>query len=182
MATERNYLTQVRITKEAIEAFDGSVRIEPNKLVIVTKRTKTSGYEVSTLSGNVTIGIGNKLDKLAACPLTCKEDELLFMELRTDYHTYTALGRNPMEMYRKIVWMYNRNAGASYTTANLFRQEYFNDYQCLVWKVSADLVWFDDEYQSFNEGNPSRAKGIGDWFSLYRGSSYGKDYFKKSMR
>ena len=182
MAAEKNYLTQVRMVKEAIVSFDGSARIEPNTLVIVTKRTKTSGYEVSTLSGNLTIGLGNKLDRLAACPLTCKENEVLFMELRTDYHTYTAIGRNPMEMYRKIVWMYNRNAGSSYTTANIFRQEYFDDYHCFVWKVSTDLVWFDDEYQSFSEGNPAHAKPVGDWFNLYRNPTHGKDYYNKSMK
>lgn len=182
MAAERNYLTQIRMTTEPIESCDGSVRIEKGKLVIVTKRTKASGCEVTTLSGKTTIGIGNNIKSLAHCPLTCNDHEVLFMELRTDYHTYTAIGRNPVEMYRKIVWMYNRNAGTSYTTANIFRQQYFDDYQCYVSKIDTDLVWFDDEYQSFSEGNPGKSKNIGDWFCLYRDPSYGKDYFKKSMR
>lgn len=183
MATERNYLTQIRITTDAIESFDGSARIEKGKLVIVTKRTPAAGYEVTTLSGKTTIGIGKKLYNLASCPLTYKENELLFMELRTDYHTYSAFGRNPVEMYKKIVWMYNRNASSSYTTANIFRQEYFDDYHCYLWKVDSDLTWFDDEYQSFNERNSAGAVRIGDWFSLYRKSTaYGKDYFKQTMR
>ena len=181
--TERPYLTQVRITSAPIESYDGSVRIDKGKLVIVTKRTKASGYEVTTLSGKTTIGIGDRLDGLAACPLTCNEREVLFMELRTDYHTYSTFGRNPVDMYRKIVWMYNRNASSSYTTANIFRQEYFDDYHCMVYKADADLTWFDDEYNSLRERNPSGSSEIGDWFSLYRESTmWGKDYFKTSMR
>lgn len=180
--TERPYLTQVRLTTAPIEAFDGTVLIEKGKLVIVTKRTPAAAYEVTTLSGK-TVGISKRLDNLAICPLTCKENELLFMELRTDYHTYTAIGRNPVEMYKKIVWMYNRNASSHYTTANIFKQEYFDDYHCNVYKVDAELMWFDDEYQSFREGSGSDHSEIGDWFSLYRKSTlWGKDYFKKSMR
>ena len=183
MATEKNYLTQIRMTTAPIEAHDGSSRIEKGKLVIVTKRTPAAGLEVTTLNGKTTIGIGNKPTNLAHCPLTCNGNELLFMELRTDYHTYSAFGRNPVEMYKKIVWMYNRNAGSSYTTANIFRQEYFDDYYCYVWKVDSDLTWFDDEYQSFNERNSPNAELIGDWFSLYRKSVMrGKDYFKPTMR
>ena len=180
--TERNYLTQVRITTAPIEAFDGTVLIEKGKLVIVTKRTPTAAYEVTTLSGK-TVGISKRLDNLATCPLTCKENELLFMELRTDYHTYTAIGRNPVEMYKKIVWMYNRNASSHYTTANIFKQEYFDDYHCNVWKLDCDLTWYDDEYNSFGEANASGSVDIGDWLSLYRKSTlWGKDYFKQSMR
>jgi hypothetical protein len=183
MVTERNHLTQIRITTEPIESFDGSSCIPKGKLVIVTKRTPASGYEVTTLSGKTTIGIGNRLTSLSACPLTCKENELLYMELRTDYHTYSAFGRNTVEMYKKIVWMYNRNASSSYTTANIFRQEYFDEYHCFVWKVDSNLTWFDDEYQSFNESNPTKASRIGDWFSLYRKSTmFGKDYFNKTMK
>ena len=180
---ERPYLTQVRLTTAPIETCNGDYHIEKGKLVIVTKRTKASGYEVATLSGKTTIGIGTKLDGLAACPLTCNDNELLFMELRTDYHTYTSVGRNPVEMYRKIVWMYNRNASSSYTGANIFKQEYFDGYHCYVYKVDMNLLWFDDEYQSFHEGKGSDHTVIGDWFSLYRKSTmWNKDYFKTSMR
>ena len=183
MKKEIPFLTQVRITTAPIESYDGTVRIEKGKLVIVTKRTKTSGYEVTTLSNKTTIGIGIKLYNLATCPLTCSDNELLFMEMRTDYHTYTAIGRNPVEMYKKIVWMYNRNASSNYTTANIFKQEYFDDYHCYVHKVDSSLIWFDDEYQSFQEGKGSDHIAIGDWFSLYRTSTmWGKDYFKTSMR
>ena len=168
------------IAKKDICYADGTIAIEAGKLVLAEK------HELSKLNGKGTISVSPSelKDLLKPCPLTLKDGEILVMELRTDYHTYHAMGRNPMDMYRKIIMMYNRNASSNYNTSNFHKEEYMHDYHCLVYKVNADLFYFDDEYFSMGESGDKRAVEIGDWFSLYRKSTmwHYKDYFKQTMR
>lgn len=182
---------EIRILTNDISSYDGKAQIKKGKLVIV------EGHEISTLNRKTTIGCTDSEVKnyTKACKLTCKKDEILIMHFRSDYHDYYAIGKNPHEMYKKIIRMWNRNADSNYNTSNFHKQEYFNDYSAMVTKINIeDCIYWDDEsdYRDSEElsmdrnvwlGNKKSNKitNCGNWFDLYRNNNP-KCFPNKSMR
>lgn len=137
---------------------------------------------VSTLDKKFSCSITNKTaaGALTKCKLTCGDSYVLFMVLNTSYHTYTAIGRDPAEMYGKIVQMYNYNAGTKYSISNFADSEDMKSEHVRTYRIKNDLIWFDDEYHAL----PEEKGYIGDYFSLYRGHEVmyrEKDWFSRNM-
>ena len=102
---------KVYITKADVISADGKT-IKTGKLVMADKD------KITTLDGKISISIptGTIKNYIKPCKLTCTANEVLFMEFKTDYHTYNAIGANPHEMYKKIIKMYNGYSGQKFDT------------------------------------------------------------------
>lgn len=178
---------KICIMKKTLSDYSGSVTIEKGKLCIV------KADRIETLNGKTVIqnrqhdyipehingtDYGTTKETLRnyykPCKFTCSDDEVLIMQLETDYHTYYAVGQNPHEMYKKIVRMYNGFSGQKYHTGNFHTASYDYDmrlaemYEISVYRVKTDLFYWHDESSVYSDINDKNG-GIycGNYWNLY---------------
>ena len=183
-------MMKVYLTKTDVVSADGNQAIKSGKLVMANKE------KITTLDGKIEIAIpkGSLKNYTRACKFTCTADEILIMEFRTDFHTYMAIGQNPLLMYKKIIKLYNGYSGQNYN-ANNFHNGLYEDnlntkisdnYSVVVTKVKTDCVYWDDgsDYYDMSDKYPPYSKSTvccGDWFDLYN-SNNPKCFPNKSMK
>lgn len=185
--------------KETLSSYDGSITIEKGKLVMFQTKDR-----LVTLNGKTAIVQGTQIPQficgcsygfapvdlkkyIKPCKFTCKDDEILIMEFRTDYHTYNAIGYNPHELYKKIIKMYNWYSGQTYHTGNFHKASYdydiniTEDYSVSVYKINLNMCYWNDESEYRDANDKPYKTFCGNYFDLYT-SDNPKTFPNKSMR
>ena len=176
----------VYLLKKALSSYDNAITIEKGKLVMSDGKTT-----IKTLNGKSVIlfdkkaiseyicgtSYGHSDQKISnyikPCKFTCNDDETLIMELQTNYHTYNAIGRNPHEMYQKIIRMYNSYSGQNYNTGNFHKAHYdynitlVEEYPIHVHKININMCYWDDESEFRNETDSAYRTSCGNYWNLY---------------
>lgn len=154
---------KVYITKTEVISADGKQRIENGKLVMADKE------KITTLNGKTEIMIpaGNLKNYIKPCKLTLKDNEVFIMEFITGgWHDFHAVGRNPYEMWKKCIKLFNYEEGTNYNTHTIKNYRFFCDFCVFLSKISIDECYAsegrtDDKYHN------KETVSIGDWIEIY---------------
>lgn len=91
---------------------------------------------------------------ISAKKINLKPSEILGMQFDSGYKRYFVFGRDPGEMFKEVVQMFNSYAGCRYNSRSFLA--YCKEHDCYYFLYKFDinsLISFDDDCYSLGERN-----------------------------
>lgn len=91
---------------------------------------------------------------MAKQKIELKPDEIIGMEFYSGYKRYYVFGRDPGQMFREILKMYNSYAGTKYNMRTFRKPFEEEEMSCFMYKFKvSEMISFDDDCYSLGSRN-----------------------------
>lgn len=98
---------------------------------------------------------------ISAKKINLKPDEILGMQFDSGYKRYFVFGRDPGEMFKEVVRMFNSYAGAKYNSRSFTAYCKENEGYLFLYRFKLnELISFDDDCYSLGERNGTKVEYI----------------------